>query len=285
MVGVFLLSSQPVSASTASEIQQMISILEKKLTELKKNQKTATETTVVTGNSNLDIESFDDGKNGKPKIVLTAPTSRKNKFNKADPKNPITIAWTAFNVREDTNLVVDLNNVKVKGGVGGGGAQFELPEGDSKGVYRWDIYGEGRASAGTYRVQVGLEECSSKGCTFNPHFPGQEEDVELCAQSRSVAVTVIGKSPSPALSKDATISTVDDTDTPNPTVTGTTKAGVTSVGFSIDQGDKIYGSGAISVSNNRWSHTVSEDLKPGSYSLTLYINNVKAEVRKFKITQ
>jgi hypothetical protein len=275
-----------VEASTAAELQKMILELQQKIKQQSVGQSTAVgDTSIDTGNENLEISTFDDGKDGKPKIVITAPTTKKSKFNKADAKDPIVVKWTAYNVPADTNLVLDLHNVKIQGPVGGGSAQFELPEGDSKGVYNWLIYGEGRPSAGKYRVQAGLEECSAKGCSTNAHFPGQEEDVELYAQSRSVGVTVVGKSPTPALSKDAAITFIDDTDTPNPTVTGTTKMGISSVGFSIGQGDLIYGSGPITVVNNRWSHTISENLKPGTYSLTLYVNNVKAEVRQLKITR
>lgn len=286
MVLVFLLPSAITEASTTTELQKMILELQQKINERNAGQSTvSTDTRIDTGNKNLEIVTFDDGKNGKPKVVLTSPTKRKNKFNKADPNDPIVIRWVAYNVPTKTNLTLDLNTVKIQGPVGGGSAQFELPEGDNKGVYRWDIYREGRASAGKYRVQAGLEECSVKGCTTNAHFPGQEEDVELYAQSRSVAVTVVGKSPVPALSKDATITSIDDTDTPNPTVTGTAKQGVANVGFSLDQGDKIYGSGAIPTMNNRWSHTISEALKPGTYTLTLYVDNVKAEERQLIITR
>ena len=181
-----------VEAKATSDLQKTIDQLQLQIKQLQ--SRAALTSAQTTDNPNLEITGFDDKKDGKPKIKITTPTAKKNKFNKTNPGDPILISWTAYNVPEDTNLIIDLNTVKIKGPIGGGSAQFELPEGDSKGTYKWDIYGEGMASAGTYRVQLGLEECSSLGCHMNAHFPGQEEDVELYAQSRSVGVKVIEKS-------------------------------------------------------------------------------------------
>lgn len=181
-----------VEAKTTSDLQKMLDQLQLQIKQLQSSA--ALTSAQTTDNPNLEITSFDDNKDGKPKIKITTPTAKKKKFNKSDPADPILISWTAYNVPEDTNLIIDLNTVKIKGPLGGGSAQFELPEGDSKGTYKWDIYGEGMASAGTYRVQLGLEECSSLGCDINAHFPGQEEEVELYTQSRSVGVKVIVKS-------------------------------------------------------------------------------------------
>ncbi len=268
-------------AADVSEMQRQIETLLKQIEKINAS-KNAT-TTFVTNNPNLTITQFTDNQSGKPKITLTAPTSRKNQFSKSKVSDPIVISWTALNVPASTNVTIDLNTVKSAGPIGGGSAQFALPAGDSKGTYKWDIYGEGRASAGTYRVQLGLEECSKKGCSYNAHFPGQEEDVELYAQSRSASVKITGSSPVPVATKRAVITTMDDLDTANPTITGTTVPGVSTVGFSIGQGDLIYGSGPITVLNNRWSHTISEDLRPGSYTITVYVNNVKADEKTLKV--
>jgi hypothetical protein len=277
----FVSATPHVQAVNTSELQSQIDKLQTLLKELQKIQNTSN--VVTTNNSNLSITTFDDGKEGKPKITITAPKSKKNKFNKNLTDDPIIIQWVAANVAQNTNLTIDLSNVKIEGPVGGGSAQFVLPSGDSKGIYKWDIHGEGRASAGTYRVQLGLEECSARGCSVNAHFPGQEEDVTLYAQSRSVGVTVTGKTTTAPLTNRATISTIDDLDTPNPTITGVAQPGVTSVGFSIGQGDLIYGSGPINVQNNRWSHTIAEDLRSGKYTISLYVNNSKAEEKKFTV--
>lgn len=272
----------PVNASTVEEILKQINALQVQLERLQSVSST-TQTSSVTTAANPLITPFNDGKKGKPKITLTAPTRKSSSFSKSSATDPIVIKWTAVNVPEKSNVIIDMKNVKIKGPVGGGSSQFSLPAGDSKGEYKLSIHGEGRASAGTYRIQLGIEECSSKGCTYNAHFPGQEEDVTLYAQSKSVGVTVTGSTPKSTPTKTARISTIDDTDTPNPTVTGTAAAGITSVGFSIGQGDKIYGSGPIPVANGRWSHTISEDLKDGRYTISLYVNNVLAEEQKFTV--
>ena len=209
-----------VEAKATSELQKTIDQLQLQIKQLQ--GRAALTSAQSTGNPNLSITSFDDKKDGKPKIKITTHTTKKNKFNKTIPGDPILISWTAYNVPENTNLTIDLNTVKIKGSLGGGSAQFALPEGDSKGTYKWDIYGAGRASAGTYRVQLGLEECSSLGCHMNAHFPGQEEDVELYAQSRSVGVKVIEKTVKPSLSEEKSILTNKS----NSVATMTTNRGV-----------------------------------------------------------
>ncbi|HYE23497.1 MAG TPA: hypothetical protein VEA92_03605 [Candidatus Paceibacterota bacterium] len=61
----------------------------------------------------------------------------------------------------------------------------------------------------------------------------------------------------------------------NPTIKGTA-SGTKTVGFSIGNGDKVYGSGDIRVKKNgKWSHKVQEDLRAGTYTITLYANNVE----------
>jgi hypothetical protein len=278
--------ASPAMASTETvstvELQKQIAALQVLLQSLEK-QPLTTGAVAETTAANPLITSFDDGKKGKPKITLTAPVRKKSTFSKSNPNDPIVIKWVAYNVPEKTNLTIDQSNVKIKGPVGGGSYQFALPAGDSKGEYKLTIHGEGYASAGTYRIQLGLEQCSSRGCGYNAHFPGQEENVTLYAQSKSVGVTITGTNPKTVATKVATVSTIDDVDTPNPTVTGVAQAGVTSVGFSIGQGDKVYGSGPISVTNGRWSHTISQDLKSGSYTLSLYVNDKLSEEKKFTV--
>ncbi|MBU1293080.1 hypothetical protein KJ819_03395 [Patescibacteria group bacterium] len=58
----------------------------------------------------------------------------------------------------------------------------------------------------------------------------------------------------------------------NPTISGTA-TNANTVGISIANGDKVYGSGDVTVKNGRWSVTVSPSLSPGKYSVTLSANN------------
>jgi|GEM_PF-5587863 len=70
----------------------------------------------------------------------------------------------------------------------------------------------------------------------------------------------------------------------NPTIKGTA-SGTKTVGFSISNGDKVYGSGDIKVKRNgKWSHKVSEDLRSGTYDITLYANNVELAKDKLRVT-
>jgi peptidoglycan hydrolase-like protein with peptidoglycan-binding domain len=55
------------------------------------------------------------------------------------------------------------------------------------------------------------------------------------------------------------------------------------VGFSIGNGDKVYGSGEISVKDNKWSHRVQTDLQTGSYTLTVYLDNSKVASKSFSV--
>ncbi|MDB5245474.1 MAG: hypothetical protein JWN90_579 [Parcubacteria group bacterium] len=58
--------------------------------------------------------------------------------------------------------------------------------------------------------------------------------------------------------------------TGNPVITGTSY-GLTVVGISIDNGEKMYGSGAINVnSNGTWSNMVTTPLPDGTYNVHLY---------------
>ena len=63
--------------------------------------------------------------------------------------------------------------------------------------------------------------------------------------------------------------------TGRPTITGTAP-GHAAVGFSISNGDKYYGSGTFPVVNGRWSHTLTEAIPDGRYTVHLYgTNNIE----------
>ncbi len=66
----------------------------------------------------------------------------------------------------------------------------------------------------------------------------------------------------------------------NPLVKGTA-TGVSTVGFSISAGggDKAYGSGDIAVVNGTWSHKVSTNLLPGTYTLKFYLRLPNTDLR------
>lgn len=58
-----------------------------------------------------------------------------------------------------------------------------------------------------------------------------------------------------------------------PTIEGTAQ-GIATLGISIDNGDKVYGSGpVIPVVNGKWSHTVTASLANGKYTVSLYTPN------------
>ncbi len=132
----------------------------------------------------------DDGKRGKPKIVLTAPRQRAS-YDK-DEDGSVPVSWEALNVPSNTVLNIELDTLRTSGsGVGGGKWQGEIPEGDSTGSYEWDIAGEGNAMPGVYRIRALVRECHSDGCDVNPDFPGQEEYVKTYAKTpwKTISIT------------------------------------------------------------------------------------------------
>lgn len=86
--------------------------------------------------------------------------------------------------------------------------------------------------------------------------------------------------PTEVLVPKVTVSSVSNNE--NPTVRGYAY-NTNTVGFSVDQGDKIYGSGEIAVVNNVWSHRVRTDLESGSYNLTVYVDNTMVAETSFVI--
>ncbi|HEX5774989.1 MAG TPA: peptidoglycan-binding domain-containing protein [Candidatus Paceibacterota bacterium] len=64
--------------------------------------------------------------------------------------------------------------------------------------------------------------------------------------------------------------------TATPTITGTA-SGTPTVGFSIDNGDKVYGSGSFAVVDGKWSHKVTTILANGTYTVRLYADNVELD--------
>ena len=73
-------------------------------------------------------------------------------------------------------------------------------------------------------------------------------------------------------------------DSKNPVVTGTAE-GTEYIGFSVDNGDKVYGSGDILVQDGKWSHTISTDLSAGDYRLVLYIKNIDVDQKTFSVSE
>ncbi len=129
-------------------------------------------------------------KSSKPTIKITAP-SAKATFAK-EGSGFVPVAWSATNVPEDTLVVVELKQKKLAkgGGVGGGSWQDEIVAGNSSGTHKWDIEGEGRAQAGTYRVRAYLQQCVKGDCSQNPSFPGAKK-TKVYATSKWVNIKIV----------------------------------------------------------------------------------------------
>ena len=91
--------------------------------------------------------------------------------------------------------------------------------------------------------------------------------------------------PSPEPEPDGSGNIENITNQAKPLVKGTA-VGVKAIGFSIDNGDKVYGSGDIRVNKKgKWAHRVQEKLYNGEYTLRLYIDNVEVDSEDFEITK
>ncbi len=92
----------------------------------------------------------------------------------------------------------------------------------------------------------------------------QTDKDDAPSAEKSVTVTVAGLT--------APTGSIDDSSlyaySGNPTISGTAKDAGT-VGISIGNGDKVYGSGDLTVRDGRWSVTVSPALAPGKYTVSL----------------
>lgn len=181
-------------AAQTTDIQSVINKLMEQIEYLKKLQsqgETVNLGKVIRGNAPEHwYRMKDDAKDGKPKIIITAPKQRAS-FDKS-VSDAIEVTWEAKNIPDNTRVIVELYTVRLEdSGTGGGEWMGEIPEGDSSGSYSWSIQGEGTADAGKYRVRVRVQECHSDGCDLNPDFPGQREHVKVYAKSawRNITVT------------------------------------------------------------------------------------------------
>ena len=70
----------------------------------------------------------------------------------------------------------------------------------------------------------------------------------------------------------------------NPTISGSA-TGLSKIGISIGNGDKVYGSGLIPVKSNKWSVTVEPALVNGTYTVQVYSpENKELTTGKLKVT-
>jgi peptidoglycan hydrolase-like protein with peptidoglycan-binding domain len=100
--------------------------------------------------------------------------------------------------------------------------------------------------------------CVSTNTTTSTNKPVVEE-----SESSSVTITSISNSE-------------------NPLVKGTA-TNVDAVGFSVSNGDKVYGSGDINVEDGVWSHKITKDLEDGKYTLIVYVENSKVAQKVFTV--
>jgi hypothetical protein len=155
------------SIKSTADLEALIIRLMKQLEEVKVQNKTLKSRIgdMVQGKApEHRYTSTDDKKEGKAKIMITAPKVRAS-FDMSEDE-AIEVAWNAKNIPDDAQVVVELDTIHITGGSGVGGGTWvgEIPEGDSTGTYEWDISGDDRISPGKYRVRVLVRECPSDGC-------------------------------------------------------------------------------------------------------------------------
>ncbi len=97
-----------------------------------------------------------------------------------------------------------------------------------------------------------------------------EEIIRLLESLRAYLAKLQGsETESSPIAKTASITGA--TNGENPIISGQAN-GYSTVGFSIGNGDKVYGSGDIAVVNGYWSHKVATDLEDGKYQVDLYVD-------------
>ena len=114
-------------------------------------------------------------------------------FDRSDEDDDIEISWRTENVPPGSEILIELERIArtgASGAIGGGTHSRELQSGDATDEYSMQIHGEGRTSAGEYRLRAKVRECHSRGCRYNPDFPGQEEDVAVYAVSEWRYITI-----------------------------------------------------------------------------------------------
>ena len=134
-------------------------------------------------NGAFTVTQTDAAVTGSTTIDITSPKNA-SVFPWTGEQESFRLAWTATNV--PANAVVDSEAEMIRSyrgsggysGVGGG----ELPVGDSTGT-SVKRYGPTLQDQGEYRLRLIVRGCHSQGCSVNPYFPGQEEDVPVYATS------------------------------------------------------------------------------------------------------
>jgi len=197
MVGGIALSTSRVhaasqGASTDALIQSLLQQIEALRSKAGALKTSVSGSSMTQGNApEHHFQSIDNGKSGRPKVVLTEPTSRAS-FKKGDDAEPIEVSWKAENVPVDAVVEVEVDQIKLfSGSVGGGVWQGEIPEGDSVGTYEWKIAGEGRTSPGTYRVRAVVRACHEDGCDESARMPARNA-TKVYAKSAWRPFTVTG---------------------------------------------------------------------------------------------
>lgn len=147
--------------------------------------------TVYVDNSSVAQKTFEvDVLEEDPNIILTYP-KRSVTFDKSKSNDDVVIKWTASDVLPNTNVIIDIETEELDAGsvIGGGSSQFVAKNGSYE--HHIAIDSDGTMDAGTYKVQISLEECHSDGCSVNPRFPGLEEDVEVYDRSNYGYFTIV----------------------------------------------------------------------------------------------
>ena len=221
---------------------------------------------------------------GKYRITLTAPDGEVldtktlvvnitpeielvNKENiEAKLGQLITLGWKVHNAPTPEVLTEVAIKLKKKArGYNGPNATksfnvVSIPTGPGKFIQPWDTNG---FAPGTYEVRMRIRACDPANCTrdaVGKPLGKWTSSLMVTLTPSSVPLTEYGTLDAASLK----------TNSKNPTIIGTAKNAAV-VGLVINRnGGKEYDSGSIKVKNGKWSHTVSTNLQPGTYDLTLY---------------
>ena len=257
LLALCLLVPSFASAASTSELEAQIKVLLNQLAELRRENPTAEVT---------DIRPV----NG-PTVEVISPNGGESYV--AGSNDSLTVSWRARKIPKDSTVCVTLVPEGKDGGfLWGDDGCITAKNGIRKITSKLIITDGYDLAVGTYRVRVAVSGKSEIGEKDAPIIAQDDSDetFELTGDETEEKVTV----------------REERYGIENPTFHGSAEW-VSSFGISVDNGDKVYGSGndAIDVSSSgRWSHKISTDLRNGEYNVQAYNNkNVLIGTGKFSV--
>jgi len=118
-------------------------------------------------------------------IEIVTPEYWDNFNHDKEIANQFVVKWKIYNAPENSLMEINLSTNRLFNlwSRGGGVSIKSIPSGDSIWT-RVVTYGGTFVDAGNFDILLSNKACHSKGCNINPNFPGQEEDIDVYANTK-----------------------------------------------------------------------------------------------------